>query len=292
MKFSTEDLPHSPHPALPMPLNLLRRKLTAQFYPEPLSDDITLDMVLIKGGTFTMGSPDNEPERNQAEGPQHDVTLPNFFMGKYPVTQEQWQVVAGYPQANIELNPTPSKFKGVNLPVEQISWHEAVEFCQRLSAKIGRTYRLPSEAQWEYACRARTTTPFAFGNTLSPDLANYNGNYSYNNGPKGDYRETTTAVGTFPANAFGLYDMHGNVYEWCEDHWRGSYIDAPTDGNSWLEKGLTLDTTRVLRGGSWIFNPWWCRSACRDHAVAGARRNLIGFRVCIVDCFVPRSSLR
>jgi eukaryotic-like serine/threonine-protein kinase len=287
MKFSTEDLPHSSPPALPMPLKLLRRKLTAQFYPEPLSDDITLDMVLIKGGTFTMGSPDNEPERTEAESPQHNVTLPDFFMGKYPVTQDQWQVVTSYPQVKIDLNPTPSKFEGVNLPVEQISWDEAVEFCQRLSAKTGRAYRLPSEAQWEYACRAGTTTPFAFGNTLSPDLANYDGNYSYNDGPKGDDRETTIAVGTFPANAFGLYDMHGNVYEWCEDHWHDSYIDAPTDGSSWLEKGSTLDTARVLRGGSWVYAPRWCRSAYRLNFVAGTRSYRLGFRVCVVDCVVP-----
>jgi formylglycine-generating enzyme required for sulfatase activity len=265
-----------------MPLKLLRRKLTAQFYPEPLSDDTTLDMVLIKGGTFTMGSPDNEPERIPAEGPQHDVTLPDFFMGKYPVTQEQWRVVAGYPQANIKLNPTPSDFKGVNLPVERISWHEATEFCQRLSAKTGRAYYLPSEAQWEYACRAGTSSLFAFGNTLSPDLANYDGNYSYNNGPKGDYREKTTPVGTFSANAFGLYDMHGNVFEWCEDPWHDSYIDAPTDGSSWLEKGTHPDALRILRGGSWFGNPGWCRSAFRFTLNAEIRDLFIGFRVCVV----------
>jgi formylglycine-generating enzyme required for sulfatase activity len=286
MKFSTEDLPHPPHPVLPMALKLLRRKLTAQFYPEPLSDSITLDMVLIKGGTFTMGSPDDEPERRGNEGPQHEVTLPDFFMGKYPVTQEQWRVVVDYPQVQIELKPTPSKFKGVNLPVEQVSWHEAVEFCQRLSAKTGRTYRLPSEAKWEYACRGGTTTPFAFGNTLSPDLANYDGNHSYRNGPKGDYREKTTPVRTFPTNAFGLYDMHGNVWEWCEDHWHGDYEDTPIDGSSWLRKGSNLDAARALRGGSWLRDPRWCRSASRSNIAAGSRYFNVGFRVCIVDCFV------
>jgi formylglycine-generating enzyme required for sulfatase activity len=289
MKFSTEDLSHPPHPALPMALNLLRRKLTAQFYPEPLNDDIVLEMVLIKGGTFTMGSSDEEPERSNDEGPQHDVTLPDFFLGKYPVTQEQWRVVATYPQVEIELTPTPSKFDGVNLPVEQISWHEAVEFCQRLSAKTGRAYRLPSEAQWEYACRAGTTTPFTFGNTLSPDLANYNGNYSYNNGPKGIYPEKTTPVGTFPANAFGLYDMHGNVYEWCEDHWHGDYQGAPIDGSSWLKKGSNKGSVRVLRGGSWFIYPRGCRSASRYDYDAWARDFRLGFRVCVVDCFVPRA---
>jgi formylglycine-generating enzyme required for sulfatase activity len=280
MKFSTEDLPHYSHPALPMPLKLLRRKLTAQFYPESLSDDIILDMVLIKGGTFLMGSPDNEPERTEAESPQHDVTLPDFFMGKYPVTQAQWRVVASYPRVKIDLNPTPSKFEGVNLPVEQISWDEAVEFCQRLSAKTGRAYRLPSEAQWEYACRAGTTTPFVFGNTLNPDLANY----AYNNEPKGIYRETTTPVGTFPANIVGLYDMHGNVWEWCEDYWHSDYKSAPTDGSSWLEKGPKSSATRVLRGGSWLFDPGWCRSAFRHNDAVGQRFDYIGFRVCIAGC--------
>jgi formylglycine-generating enzyme required for sulfatase activity len=267
-----------------MALKLFRRKLTAQFYPEPLNDDITLEMVLIKGGTFTMGSPDDEPERNDNEGPQHDVTLPDFFMGKYPVTQEQWQVVATYPQVNINLNPTPSNFEGINLPVEKISWDEAVEFCQRLSVKTGRAYRLPSEAQWEYACRAGTATPFAFGNTLRPDLANYDGNSSYNDGLKGIYQEKTTPVGTFPSNAFGLYDMHGNVYAWCEDHWHDNYEDAPIDGSSWIEKSSAVSLVRVVRGGGWISAPKLCRSAYRNAYGTGTRFNSFGFRVCVFGC--------
>jgi formylglycine-generating enzyme required for sulfatase activity len=148
-------------------LKLKTRKLTAQFYPEALTPDIHLEMVLIPGGTFTMGSPDDEPERSDAEGPQHDVTVSDFFMGKYQVTQEQWRIVADYPKVNIELDRDPSNFKGNRLPVEQVSWDEAIEFCDRLTVKTGRSYQLPSESQWEYACRAGTQAPFAFGKTLS-----------------------------------------------------------------------------------------------------------------------------
>jgi formylglycine-generating enzyme required for sulfatase activity len=270
-----------------MTLKLIPRKLTAQFYPEALTSDIHLEMVLIPGGTFTMGSPDDEPERRESEGPQHDVTVPDFFMGKYQVTQEQWRIVAGYPKVNIELDLAPSSFKGDRLPVEQISWNEAIEFCDRLTVKTGRSYQLPSESQWEYACRAGTDTPFAFGKTLSTDLANYNGDYTYNDGPKGEYRKTTIAVGTFYPNAFGLYDMHGNVWEWCADDWHENYDDAPIDGSVWNASNDSgsdpeSDSNKVLRGGSCINLPWWCRSASRGYNAAGSRNFNYGFRVVVV----------
>ena len=153
-------------------------------------------------------------------------------MGKYPVTQAQWRFVAAQlPQVNRELEIDPSRFKGDNLPVETISWLDAEEFCQRLSHHTGRLYRLPSEAEWEYACRAGTTTPFHFGETISPEFANYNGEYTYGNGEKGVYRKQTTPVGSFQvANPFGLYDIHGNVWEWCADDWHKNYQGAPSDG--------------------------------------------------------------
>jgi formylglycine-generating enzyme required for sulfatase activity len=264
-----------------MALKLLHRTLKGQFYPEALSDDVNLDMVFIKGGKFTMGSPEDEPERTEAEGPQRDVTLPDFFMGKYQVTQAQWQVVSAYPQVNIKLESNPSRFEGENLPVEQVSWHEAVEFCDRLSNHSGRTYSLPSEAQWEYACRGGTTTPFAFGHTLSTDLANYNGNSTYADGPKGENRNKTTDVGSFYPNAFGLYDMHGNVYEWCLDHWHSNYEGAPIDGSAWIKNSSNADATRILRGGSWFYSPGGCRSASRDLFAAGTRYDSLGFRVVV-----------
>ena len=174
-------------------------------------------------------------------------------MGRYPITQAQWRVVAGLSLVNRELNPEPSNFKGDNLPVEQVSWYEAVEFCDRLSAKTGRPYRLPSEAEWEYACRAGTTTPFHFGKTLTTEVANYNGNYTYADGPKGEYFETTTPVDKFEiANAFGLCDMHGNVFEWCEDHY-GNYNQTPVDGSARITDDK--QARRILRGGSWFYYP-------------------------------------
>ncbi|MCY7408529.1 MAG: formylglycine-generating enzyme family protein, partial [Alkalinema sp. CAN_BIN05] len=266
----------------PMPLTITRRKLTAQFYPEDLGNSISLDVVSILGGSFQMGSPEDEPERNNNEGPQHLVRVPDFFMGKYQVTQAQWRSVSNYPQENIKLNSNPSNFKGDDLPVEQVSWDECVEFCMRLSTRTGRHYRLPSESEWEYACRGGTETPFAFGKTLTTELANYDGNYSYANGPKGEYLNKTTSVGQFVANTFGLYDMHGNIYEWCEDHWHRNYEKAPDDGSAWLKNTSKRDSARVLRGGSWIFVPGRCRSAFRNFNVAGTRNDFIGFRV--VSC--------
>ena len=263
---------------------------TAKYFREDLGHDIQLDMISIPGGTFMMGSPPEELEHKKNESPQHSVTVQPFFMGKYPVTQAQWRFVAQLRQVNKELDPNPSNFKGDNRPVEQVSWEDAVEFCDRLSEHTKRQYRLPSEAEWEYACRAGTTTPFHFGETITTDLANYDGGSSYGQGPEGVDRRETTAVGSFGvANNFGLYDMHGNVWEWCLDDWHDNYKGAPTDGSPWFNSDDKLSDKSgraVMRGGSWIDNPRFCRSASRAYDVRGGRDfiNLsIGFRVvCVV----------
>jgi formylglycine-generating enzyme required for sulfatase activity len=166
-----------------------------------------------------------------------------------------------------------------------VSWEDVREFCQRLSAKTGKDYRLPSEAQWEYACRAGTSTPFHYGETITPELANYDGTETYKDSPKGEFRQTTMDVGSFPANEWGLYDMHGNVWEWCEDDWHGDYEDAPSDGSAWVETNRTK-TNRVLRGGSWCSHPEVCRSACRNGFTRVVILNDVGFRVC---CVPPRT---
>ncbi|MTJ08327.1 formylglycine-generating enzyme family protein [Anabaena sp. UHCC 0204] len=243
-------------------------------------------MVSIPGDTFMMGSPPQELERRNSESPQHTVTVQPFFMGKYPVTQAQWRFVAELPQVNRELDPNPSKFKGDNRPVEQVSWYDAVEFCTRLSNHTKRPYSLPSEAQWEYACRAGTTTPFHFGETITTDLANYDGDYTYGDGVKGTYRKQTTEVGSFGvANNFGLYDMHGNVWEWCLDDWHDNYKGAPTDGSAWFDENTKLfdkSMPALLRGGSWYNDPVGCRSASRGNDVRAERDRIdyvIGFRV-------------
>jgi len=235
----------------------------AKFFAEDLGNDVTLEMVEIPGGKFMMGSPVTEKRRRESESPQHKVTVQPFFMGKYPVTQVQWKAVAALPKVSCHLQTEPSRFKGDNLPVEQVSWYDAVEFCARLSKKTRRTYRLPSEAEWEYACRAGTTTPFHFGKTITTDLANYDDEYIYASEPKGKSRMQTTPVGYFLANAFGLYDMHGNVSEWCEDNWHPNYRGAPTDSRAWLSDNNNDYRYRMLRGGSWIGDVEYCRSACR-----------------------------
>ena len=260
-------------------------------------------MVAIPGSTFLMGSPESELERKDCESPQHTVTIQPFFMGKFPVTQAQWKAVASLSKVKFDLKPDPSGFKGANLPVECVTWYEAVEFCARLSRATGRDYRLPSEAEWEYACRAGTTTPFHFGETISTDLANYCGEDriinetlynriinktlykgSYGEGSKGIYREQTTEVGSFPANAFGLYDMHGNVSEWCEDTWHENYNGAPTDGSAWINQND--NGSRLLRGGSWGGFPSFCRCASRNYSAPGYVFDNFGFRVV---CEFPRT---
>ncbi|WAL60118.1 formylglycine-generating enzyme family protein [Thermocoleostomius sinensis A174] len=215
-----------------------------------------------------MGSPADEPERRDSESPQRQVTVPGFFMGRFQVTQAQYEAIVG---------SNPSNFSGANRPVEQVSWNDAIEFCEKLSQRTGQTYRLPSEAEWEYACRAGTTTPFHFGATITTDLVNYNGNFTYASAPNGEYRQQTTDVGSFPPNAFGLYDMHGNVWEWCQDVWHENYAGAPTDGSAWIEGGES--NNRLLRGGSWNNNPRNCRSANRNRNLPDNRNNNNGFRV-------------
>jgi len=257
----------------------------ASYFIESLTDGITLQMIVVPAGEFNMGSPKDEPGRSDAEGPQHVVNVPSFCIGRYPVTQSQWRFVAELPPVEQELALDPSQFKGDTLPVEQVIWYDAVEFCARLSAYTQRTYRLPSEAEWEYACRAGTTTPFYFGAMIIPEVVNYNGNYTYNNSPKGEYRETTTPVDHFEfANAWGLSDMHGNVYEWCEDHWHSNYEGAPTDGSAWLSENE--DAARVIRGGSWIHDLVNCRSACRASSYPRVTSSFIGFRIV---CSSPRA---
>jgi len=248
-----------------------RKRYQAEMFAENLGEGIELEMVSIPGESFLMGSPEDEEGRRNNESPQHRVLVPPFFLGKYPVTQIQYEAVMG---------KNPSLFKGANRPVEQVSWNDATDFCWLLSQKTGKTYRLPSEAEWEYACRAGTTTPFYFGPTITTDLVNYDGNRVYGSGPKGVDRGETTNVGSFPPNAFGLYDMHGNVYEWCQDVWHQNYNGASTDGSAW-ESGRD-SYCRMLRGGSWGNYPRNCRCANRLWLDANYCFNNWGFRVVLL----------
>jgi formylglycine-generating enzyme required for sulfatase activity len=272
-----------------------RRKGQSRFCDEQVNG-IDLALVEIPGGTFLMGNTDSETDqiRNVYERigrspqdaqkysrlsvPQHSVSVPSFYMGKYEVTQAQWRAVSRLPKVNRDLVVDPSTFKGDKLPVEGVSWEDAMEFCARLSRATGRAYRLPTEAEWEYACRGGTGTTFYLGDTITPELVNYNGYYPYGSAAKGAYRQKTTTVGGvgYP-NAFGLYDMHGNVWEWCMDYWHESYNRAPADGSSWETGGDA--SLRVLRGGSWMSFAVDCRSTYRVNASPGARFNYFGFRV-------------
>ncbi|MGL5135986.1 MAG: SUMF1/EgtB/PvdO family nonheme iron enzyme, partial [Planktothrix sp.] len=254
-----------------------REHCRAEFFKQDLDNNISLEMVSIPGGTFMMGAAQNEANASSDEYPQHLVNIAAFSMAKYPITQAQWEAVLALPKIKIDLKRDPSDFKGANRPVENVNWHQAQEFCQRLSQKTGKTYRLPSEAEWEYACRAQTTSPFHFGETITADLANYDASNTYGSGPKGTYRRQTTDVGSFPPNTFGLYDMHGNIWEWCADPWHENYNGAPTDGSVWESGGNTQ--YRVMRGGSWYNYPRYCRSAYRNWIEPDVRKRAYGLRV-------------
>jgi formylglycine-generating enzyme required for sulfatase activity len=254
-----------------------RETKSANAYTEDLGGGVKLEMVAIPPGEFMMGSPETEANRSRDEGPQHRVRINYWFhMGEFEVTQAQWRAVMG---------TNPSSFKKCDdCPVESVSWDDATEFCRKLSARTGREYRLPSEAEWEYAARAGTTTPFAFGETITPEVVNYEGNHPYASAAKGTYREKTVPGGSLGvANAFGLFDMHGNVQEWCQDWYHESYAatagDAPTDGSAWLSGGE--QKYRVLRGGSYINYAIYLRSASRNYGTP-ADRIMGGLRVVAV----------
>lgn len=263
-----------------------RRTLQAKSYTENLDGGVQLEMVLIPAGKFTMGSPATEKEREDVEGPQHQVSIRQFYLSKFQVTQAQWRAVASLPKVRIDLKPEPVRirtpdeqpFKADNNPVVDVNWDEAVEFCARLSQATGHEYRLPSEAEWEYACRAGTTTPFSFGEMITTDFVNYNGE-DLQEPLKGIGNRGLIAVGSFGlANGFGLYDMPGNVMEWCGD-WEGAYKEAPADGS--VREGESTDRRRVLRGCSWISYRADCRSAWRGGLWREYGYNWIGFRVAV-----------
>lgn len=238
---------------------------TAEYFTEDLGNGVTMDMVRIPGGRFLMGSPPTEQERLNDEGPQHWVTVKEFYMGRFEVTCAQWKAVSNYAHLGLNSCSSGDIAKNDQMPVVYVDRIEAVEFCNSLSKKTGKVYRLPSEAEWEYAARAGTTTAFAFGPTITPQIVNYNGNYPYGSVSKGIYRTYTVPVGSLGvANAFGLFDMHGNVFEWVQDGWHDNYNEAPDDGSAWevKENGRSL-----LRGGSYSSRGYRCRSAYRGSGV-------------------------
>ena len=292
-----------------------RRSLRLERALLPLGEGIHLPLLWIHGGEFVMGSPPDEQRRFDWEGPQHRVRLAGFWLGQTPVTQAQWRAVARLVpplgqrwQRQLPANPSyfqpqgekdspfgrfallPGESNTEQRPVERVSWHEAMEFCRRVDTLLpdgsGLHCSLPSEAQWEYACRAgESSMPFSCGETITPQLANYDGSFTYADGPKGDDRQQTTPVGTFPANGWGLQDMHGNVWEWCLDNWHKNYDDAPYDGRAWInpvakDSEAEQKQPRLLRGGSWDDRPRYCRSAYRGGNHPGYRGSYRGFRVC------------
>ncbi|MGK7898662.1 MAG: SUMF1/EgtB/PvdO family nonheme iron enzyme [Xenococcus sp. (in: cyanobacteria)] len=245
----------------------------AQTFTVDLGDNITLEMIAIPSGKFLMGTADEEIERLckkynveyfRAEKPQHKVTVQAFYMGIYPVTQAQYKTIMGN---------NPSRFQGDDRPVEKVSWDEAVEFCRKLSQQTGTEYRLPTEAEWEYACRAGTTTAYYFGDEITDNLVNYSGTVG-----------KTTSVGQYKSNDFGLYDMHGNICEWCQDDWHDNYENAPNNGKEWGSKESSI---KVIRGGSWYNNPNDSRSAYRYFVTRDDRYFSLGFRVV---CVAPRTT--
>ena len=257
-----------------------RQAHVAQGFVERLPASTGLEMVEIPAGRFSMGSPSTGSPRGQGsddERPKHVVSVGRCFMARGLVTQGQWQAVMGRRPA--------CRFAGDQRPVENISWSEARQFCERLSRQTGRAYRLPSEAQWEYACRAGTSTPFHFGDTLTSGLANYCGEHIYRAEAPGAYRHATTPAGTFPPNGFGLFDMHGNLWEWCADAWHADYAGAPAGDAAWQGGGDRGG--RVVRGGSWHDVPAACRSAARTRYEAEQGDDFVGFRV----VFQPEAAL-
>jgi formylglycine-generating enzyme required for sulfatase activity/predicted Ser/Thr protein kinase len=241
--------------------------IKAEYYFENLNYYTDLEMILIPGGEFLMGTPEEEDGHQKDESPQHRVKIQPFGMGKYPVTQLQWSLIMGN---------NPSRFRGDYRPVDSVSWYEAKQFCDRLSELTGRKYRLPTESEWEYACRAHTTTAYSTGDYIGTDFANYNASH-YCPLSNEQSRQTTTNVDQFMPNPFGLYDMHGNVWEWCEDWWHENYEGAPDDGSIWTAGGNPV--LRVIRGGSWLYFYKSCRSGNRNWYFVDRAIDYLGFRV-------------
>jgi formylglycine-generating enzyme required for sulfatase activity len=228
-----------------------------------------LVMISLPGGEFLMGSPSGEGYED--EKPQHVVQVRPFLIGCYPVTQAQWTAVMG--------EGKKLRFAGANKAVHDVAWPEALEFCHRLEGITGQPFGLPSEVEWEYACRGGTRTAFSCGPTITTDLANYNGLFTYLDAPAGHYRHVLLDVGSFPPNPYGLQEMHGNLWEWCADPWHENYRGAPGDFHVWKAGGN--DRYRVLRGGSWHETPDLCRSAVRLKLEAGEGDEMVGFRVAL-----------
>ena len=235
-----------------------------------------MEFVYVPGDCFQMGCDESDVECSSDEKPRHNVCLQGFWIGKYEVTNAQWQTI---------MKHIPSNFQGANRPVEQVSWNDAQEFLQKLNATVGALhvtplqFRLPTEAEWEYACRAGTTTPFSFGETISTDQANYNGKFIYGNGNVGVFRGQTTDVGSFPPNGFGLYDMHGNVWEWMADTYHENHYGARKDGRAWGR--LDDKRAKTLRGGSWLNVPYYARSTFRYRYEADSWSDYVGLRVVV-----------
>jgi formylglycine-generating enzyme required for sulfatase activity/predicted Ser/Thr protein kinase len=242
--------------------------VSGQNYTEDLGGGVALEMIWVRGGKFQMGSPSSELERTDDEGPQTEVALSGFWMAKFETAQDQYERITG---------SNPSMNIGSDNPVETVSWHDAVEFCKKLSDRTGKTYALPTEAQWEYACRAGTTSPFSLGDTISTDRANYDGDRAYGPGKKGNQRLKTVLADSFRPNAWGLANMHGNVSEWClSEHRPYPYREDDSRNDP------AGSAPRVVRGGSWADPPAACRSACRAEVDPATQSKGIGFRVACV----------
>ncbi len=262
--------------------NVERWTAQAQMFSEDLGDGLTLDMVAIPAGSFSMGSPSDEALRLPCEGPQHVVSVAAHCLGMFAVTNQQWRTVAAWPKVQRVLDPDAASTKHRLRPVERVSWDDAVEFCARLAAHSRRDYRLPSEAEWEHAARAGTLTPFGLGRTITSEFVNFDASDAYPYADPGTMRTSTVNVGSLgAANAFGLYDLHGNVREWTQDAWHGDYHGAPDDGSAWQDSGVP-SSFRVARGGAWVDGSRACRSAARS-MVATLGLPFMGVRVCCSD---------
>ena len=246
-------------------------------------------MVVVPAGSFTMGSPANEKERWHNEGPQHSVRIGQAFaVGRFAVTFDEWDACVA--DGGCEgYRPDDRGWGRGRRPVIYVSWEDAKTYLQWLSRKTGHEYRLLSEAEREYVTRAGTTTPFWWGASITTDQANYNGNYTYNGGAEGEWRRKTLPVGSFEANPLGLFDVHGNVFEWVEDCLGGGYKGAPTDGSAWTTTTQCFSGWREFRGGSWVFPPRFLRAAARHGNIDAPIFHTSGYRVIDVGFRVGRT---